>query len=72
MVGIFFFIIFAPEIHNMTLRKWIEVRAIHGYPMFYVINKMEGKESNGCLLYDIKERVYKDTFIYSTCPRKSV
>ena len=31
-----FFIIFAPKLLSMTLQKWIESRAIHGFPTFSV------------------------------------
>gem|GEM_PF-2851599 len=31
-----FFIIFAPKLLSMTLQKWIEDRAIHGFPTFSI------------------------------------
>ena len=31
-----FFIIFVPKVLSMTLQKWIEDRAIHGFPTFSV------------------------------------
>ena len=31
-----FFIIFEPKLLGMTLQKWIEDRAIHGFPTFSV------------------------------------
>ncbi len=49
--GNIFFIIFAPKLLSMTLQKWIEDRAIHGFPTFSV--------------EDVRAAVFSDEFLAS-------
>ena len=50
-----FFVIFAPKLLSMTLQKWIEDRAIHGFPTFSV-------EDNRKIVSKSAETVLKNNF----------